>query len=332
MVLRAQQAFQFGDSAAQERIVAELRRASDFTLGGAPMVQMLRQPRRKRSAGAADDRAGALVGRANERPRPARSPRSHAGALEGSKGGARGCRKSSIRTSPSNTARSSPRLRFSRYRLRSSRSFATRSLAGARPAPPAKKATEHGLSPHDDIYPQLRSYLLGILSIRLGDRDAALRSAAELERPIESPKVSANLSRLRRKLARTGGAARRKTSRSARHSRADSARDRLGGDVPIGILLPAYERYLRAEMLRAVGREQEALPWYTSLEESMLYDRVYLAPSHLRRAEIYEKLGDREKAIFHYSRFLELWKDCDDAFKPQLAEAEKRLERLKGQA
>jgi tetratricopeptide (TPR) repeat protein len=67
-------------------------------------------------------------------------------------------------------------------------------------------------------------------------------------------------------------------------------------------------------------------------EESMLYDRAYLAPSHLRRAEIYEKLGDREKAIFHYSRFLELWKDCDDALRPQVPEAEKRLERLKGSA
>jgi hypothetical protein len=78
--------------------------------------------------------------------------------------------------------------------------------------------------------------------------------------------------------------------------------------------------------------DQDPLPWYASLEESMVYDRAYLAPSHLRRAEIYEKLDDREKAVFHYSRFLELWKDCDDELRPQVTEAEKRLERLKGRA
>jgi tetratricopeptide (TPR) repeat protein len=84
-------------------------------------------------------------------------------------------------------------------------------------------------------------------------------------------------------------------------------------------------------LLRA-GGDQDPLPWYASLEESMLYDRAYLAPSHLRRAEIYENLGDREKAVFHYSRFLELWKDCDDELRPQANEPEKRLERLRGRA
>ena len=51
--------------------------------------------------------------------------------------------------------------------------------------------TEDSFSPHDRIHAQLRSYLLGTLSIRLGERDAALRSAEELERPVESPTVAA---------------------------------------------------------------------------------------------------------------------------------------------
>jgi hypothetical protein len=34
----------------------------------------------------------------------------------------------------------------------------------------------------------------------------------------------------------------------------------------------------------------------------------------LRRAEIYEKRGDRDKAVFHYSRFLELWKTAMTRF------------------
>ena len=176
---------------AQERIVAELRRASDYTLGGAPHHPDATQCASERGARAADDRADALLGRADDRPHPARSPRSHEGSLEGSAERARSRRqaRSERRT---RIPRSSRGLAsFFRYRGRSLRSFVTGSLAGVRLPPPAKEATEDWFSPHADIHPQVRSYLLGVLNIRLGDRDAALRNTAELERPVESPKASA---------------------------------------------------------------------------------------------------------------------------------------------
>lgn len=87
-------------------------------------------------------------------------------------------------------------------------------------------------------------------------------------------------------------------------------------------------RYLRAELLNALGRYEEALPWYGNILLS-IYDHTYLAPSYLRQGEIYEKLGNQEEAIEHYTRFVELWKDCDPELRPLVDDAKARIERLK---
>jgi tetratricopeptide (TPR) repeat protein len=82
------------------------------------------------------------------------------------------------------------------------------------------------------------------------------------------------------------------------------------------------------EVLVALGRDEEALGWYQGLAEHDFFSLPYLAPSHLRRAEICEKLGRNDQAIFHYRRFLELWKDCDPELRPTLERARQRLDRL----
>ncbi len=94
----------------------------------------------------------------------------------------------------------------------------------------------------------------------------------------------------------------------------------------------ANERYLRAGLLVAANRQQEALRWYSSFREASLYDLVYLAPSHLRRAEIYERLGEREKAALHYRRFVELWSDADPELRSMVEHAEAHLASLAGEA
>jgi hypothetical protein len=40
-------------------------------------------------------------------------------------------------------------------------------------------------------------------------------------------------------------------------------------------------------------------------------------------------MRETRRGIFRYSRFLELWKDCDEELRLQVNEVEKRLERLK---
>jgi tetratricopeptide (TPR) repeat protein len=76
-----------------------------------------------------------------------------------------------------------------------------------------------------------------------------------------------------------------------------------------------YERYLRAELLHAAGRDQEALGWYGSLGELLAGEFPFVAPAEFRQGEIYERLGERAKAAASYERFVSLWKDCD----PELA-------------
>lgn len=43
---------------------------------------------------------------------------------------------------------------------------------------------------------------------------------------------------------------------------------------------------------------------------------------------ILEKLGDTDKAIDFYTRFLDLWQEADPALQPYVAEARRSLDRL----
>jgi tetratricopeptide (TPR) repeat protein len=51
--------------------------------------------------------------------------------------------------------------------------------------------------------------------------------------------------------------------------------------------------------------------------------------SHAARARLYEAIGERERAIAAYERFLTLWKDADAPLQPQLREAREALARLR---
>jgi tetratricopeptide (TPR) repeat protein len=77
--------------------------------------------------------------------------------------------------------------------------------------------------------------------------------------------------------------------------------------------LSAYERYVTT-------------PYLERLES----DAFELAPSHKRLGELYEARGNREKAVYHYARFVELWKDCDPELRPQVAAVRHRLVKLSG--
>jgi tetratricopeptide (TPR) repeat protein len=96
------------------------------------------------------------------------------------------------------------------------------------------------------------------------------------------------------------------------------------------LLSGAHERYLRAEVLEALGRDEEAINWYASLG-LMPAEVSYLAPAHLRRAEILERLGRPEEATFHYKRFVDLWRDCEPELRREVARAEDALQRLSGE-
>jgi tetratricopeptide (TPR) repeat protein len=68
------------------------------------------------------------------------------------------------------------------------------------------------------------------------------------------------------------------------------------------------------------------LPSY-GLPEDFYYFRECSLVNH-NIAKIYEKLGDTEKAIEHYEKFLDLWKDADPGF-VEVVDAKKKLAGLK---
>jgi tetratricopeptide (TPR) repeat protein len=76
--------------------------------------------------------------------------------------------------------------------------------------------------------------------------------------------------------------------------------------------IATYERYL-------------ATPYHAKPIE---LDHFALAGTHKRLGELYEARSERQKAISHYTQFVELWKNADPEFQPKVAEARQRLVRL----
>ena len=92
------------------------------------------------------------------------------------------------------------------------------------------------------------------------------------------------------------------------------------------------ERWLRAELLREAGRDDEAEAWYAAAPFEARYDYVLLAMSHLRRGQLRERRGDRSAAARHYRAALDIWRDGDAWVAPMRREASDGLARVSAQA
>ena len=95
------------------------------------------------------------------------------------------------------------------------------------------------------------------------------------------------------------------------------------------IFAQVSERYLRAELLRDVGRSAEAIDTYGSVGDYSVDGLMYSGPSHLARAQIYLTLGNRVKAREHLRRFVDMWAGCDPALRPMRDAAERELGNIK---
>jgi hypothetical protein len=73
-----------------------------------------------------------------------------------------------------------------------------------------------------------------------------------------------------------------------------------------------FERYLTTPVPRRVNA-----------------DAAYLAGIEKRLGELYEAKNDRAKALDHYGKFVELWKNADPELQPKVAEVRKRMTRLR---
>jgi tetratricopeptide (TPR) repeat protein len=90
------------------------------------------------------------------------------------------------------------------------------------------------------------------------------------------------------------------------------------------------ERYLYAGLLQSEGRLEDASRWYGSFSSNSIFDFVYLAPSHIRRGRILERLGRQKEAAEHYRLALNLYDESDPEFRPLVREAQDGLARVAG--
>ncbi|MDB4948942.1 MAG: putative serine/threonine protein kinase, partial [Gemmatimonadetes bacterium] len=176
-----------------------------------------------------------------------------------------------------------------------------------------------------------REYLLGALAVRAGDAVAAQRAIRVLEaaRPAtahEAERARYQAFALRARLAQRAGDP----------ARALALLEKGWPDRTLP-QFSAYETYafapermLRAELLRALGRDREALGWYATVDEDLGASIAWQAPSHLARAELCERLGDRRGAALHYARFVRLWAGADPESRPAVDRARARLRALGG--
>lgn len=182
---------------------------------------------------------------------------------------------------------------------------------------------------HSTVYPQLREYLLGMLNLRMGKKARALHHAARLESlsgTNEAVALGHDLSlSVRAQSANEDG-----NLPEALHlfdlMRFQPSYERVQMQSPF--FSENLERYTRGRLLESAGRLDEALRWYDNLCENGLHEFVYLAPTHLRRGLIRQRLGDRDHAIEHFRHVRELWCGADAALQPTVAEATRQLSRL----
>jgi tetratricopeptide (TPR) repeat protein len=179
---------------------------------------------------------------------------------------------------------------------------------------------------HLGLHPSLRAYLLGLVSTRLGDTTSALAYVRELE-SAHDPFARSTVASARATFARS---IRARVADAA--GRPERALDLLGSAEwqPIAsiFMIEALDRYYRAELLRRLGRSDEARGWYASMAQRATYELPYLAPSHLQLATLAEARGDVDEARRRYRSFVAAWQAADPELTPLVDDARSHLAKL----
>jgi tetratricopeptide (TPR) repeat protein len=325
-VLRA---YALGDVPAQRRVLTELGRASDATLtlpvwdvavfardldGAEAIARILTDSTRSVDAQAAGHVTLAYLGLTRGRLRAARAELTRAAAAD------------PVRALEYGTLLElAPFLEPPRHALEVAQHALDRLVPAA--IPPSAQPTVY-FSAHDGIHGPLRTYLLGLVSARLRDFAAADRYAATLARET-GPPAAAGLPRdlgleIRAEAAIEQGA----PASALSMLRQTTGESWYEYHFASPFLAGSRQRYRRADLEAAHGDARQAIALFSAFEGFSGYALVYAGPSYLRRAELYERLGDRSAAASHYARFLTFWKDADPEFRPLLERARAGLARV----
>jgi TolB-like protein/Flp pilus assembly protein TadD len=181
-------------------------------------------------------------------------------------------------------------------------------------------------SANNGLHPMIRAYLIGILAADQGDTSGATRASKSI--------LALPAARDHAALAGTLAAAVMDELSWGGHASTPTAAEPKIAEfyewlIGSPIRSEARERFRRAQALAAAGQDTAAIRWFSSFDNSASDDVLYLAPSHLERARLYARLGQRALAAEQYRRFIALWQRCDPPLRPVVAEAEHDLAVLK---
>ena len=167
----------------------------------------------------------------------------------------------------------------------------------------------------------MRAHLLTILSWRLGDEESARRYAAEVVAATSGP-----LRPLALALAQSERAYAARSAGVPAETAAELARFPFGVFADRPAHLGPGERFAYGEVMIALGRDEDALPFFESFVG--YHDTPFLALALLRQGEIHDRAGRRLRAAECYRRALRLWRGADEVFDPLVNAARAGLARV----
>jgi DNA-binding SARP family transcriptional activator/tetratricopeptide (TPR) repeat protein len=202
-------------------------------------------------------------------------------------------------------------------------------IRGLPSTPAAHLETSHLATLHEGVHAELQQYLAAGLSLRMGDEAMARNYLQRLERPRTSP-LAASLAQdaaasIRAQMALGAGRQAEAATALEQVQRLEARVGLIGGSP---FYSQGLERYLYGGIMEKQGRFEDALRWYSSFSSNSIFDFVFLAPAHVHRGRMLERLGRAREAADHYRSALELYQDSDTEFGPIVKEAREGLARL----
>ena len=101
--------------------------------------------------------------------------------------------------------------------------------------------------------------------------------------------------------------------------------DECGACLPFN-LARAFDAAGKSDSAVVMFERYLSTPYWLKIDADM--DPVRLPAVHERLGQLYESMGNTDKAVQHYRAFIELWKNADADLQPRVADARKRLARL----